>query len=289
MPKFELDTDIPLQSTLVPTAETVRIRYFLDLLLEKKRPVMLVGGAGTGKTVLMQEKLNSMPDEYITQKISLNFYTTSEMLQKVMEKPLEKKAGRNVFFSFLFGFLIFAYFMSKYKIKNGFNIFIKFIKLVLFSVNLIVRPARHEETDLLHRRLEHARSGQVLHSAAAHAAEATHRLQSLVRQSEADAQGDSQRAVRRLHEPDCRQLHHRLATAATLLRLRTEPSRTGRAQDHLLLHPAATHPGTWQLPCTRTEGGSSTGRVRDRSEHSSGPGLLANRYQIPLRFQPSRS
>ena len=96
VPKFELDSDIPLQSTLVPTTETVRIRYFIDLLLEKRRPVMLVGTAGTGKTVLMQEKLNALPDDYMTQKIPLNFYTTSEMLQKVMEKPLEKKAGRNV-------------------------------------------------------------------------------------------------------------------------------------------------------------------------------------------------
>lgn len=42
------------QATLVPTSETTRIRYFLDLLVAKKRPVMLVGGAGLGKTVLQQ-------------------------------------------------------------------------------------------------------------------------------------------------------------------------------------------------------------------------------------------
>jgi dynein heavy chain, axonemal len=94
VPKFELDPDIPLQSTLVPTLETVRISYFLDLLLDKRRPVMLVGNAGTGKSVLMQNKLNELPDDFLTVKIPLNFYTTSEMLQRVMEKPLEKKAGR---------------------------------------------------------------------------------------------------------------------------------------------------------------------------------------------------
>lgn len=32
----------------------MRLKYFLDLLIAAKHPVMLVGNAGTGKTVLMQ-------------------------------------------------------------------------------------------------------------------------------------------------------------------------------------------------------------------------------------------
>lgn len=47
------------QAVLVPTAETIRIRFFLDLLMKKKTPVMLVGGAGCGKTVLVNEKLQT--------------------------------------------------------------------------------------------------------------------------------------------------------------------------------------------------------------------------------------
>ena len=49
VPKFELDPEVPLQAALVHTAETTRVKFFMDLLLEKKRPVMLVGNAGTGK------------------------------------------------------------------------------------------------------------------------------------------------------------------------------------------------------------------------------------------------
>ncbi|GAB1599188.1 dynein beta chain, ciliary [Argonauta hians] len=93
--KFELDSEIPLQATMVPTAETTRIRYFLDILIALKRPVMLVGTAGSGKTVLMQDKLISLPDEYVIANVPFNFYTTSEMLQRILEKPLEKKAGKN--------------------------------------------------------------------------------------------------------------------------------------------------------------------------------------------------
>jgi len=80
----------------VHTAETTRLRYFLDLLLLRKRPVMLVGAAGTGKTVLINDRVSSLgEDDYMVTNIPFNFYTTSEMLQHVMEQPLEKKAGRN--------------------------------------------------------------------------------------------------------------------------------------------------------------------------------------------------
>ncbi|KAL1129229.1 hypothetical protein AAG570_013758 [Ranatra chinensis] len=95
VPKFELDIDIPLQQTLVNTAETTRVRYFLDLLIGMRKPVMLVGGAGSGKSVVISDKMANLPDSYLVTNIAFNFYTTSEMLQKVLEKPLEKKAGRN--------------------------------------------------------------------------------------------------------------------------------------------------------------------------------------------------
>lgn len=81
---------------MVHTNETIRIRYFLDLLMETKRPVMLVGNAGCGKTVLAGEKFASLdPDKVMVANVPFNYYTTSAMLQQVLEKPLEKKAGRN--------------------------------------------------------------------------------------------------------------------------------------------------------------------------------------------------
>uniref|UniRef100_F7BXB8 Dynein axonemal heavy chain 17 n=1 Tax=Equus caballus TaxID=9796 RepID=F7BXB8_HORSE len=100
VPAFELDPDVPLpllgSASLVHTIETIRIRYFMDLLMEKSWPVMLVGNAGTGKSVLMGDKLDSLDsDSYLVQAVPFNFYTTSAMLQGVLEKPLEKKSGRN--------------------------------------------------------------------------------------------------------------------------------------------------------------------------------------------------
>ncbi|XP_062567134.1 dynein beta chain, ciliary-like [Saccostrea cucullata] len=95
VPKFELDPELPLQAALVHTSETTRVKYFLDMLIDKRRPVMLVGNAGTGKTVLMGDKMNGLSEDFMVANIPFNFYTTSEMLQRTLEKPLEKKAGRN--------------------------------------------------------------------------------------------------------------------------------------------------------------------------------------------------
>ncbi|XP_054619923.1 dynein axonemal heavy chain 9-like isoform X2 [Dunckerocampus dactyliophorus] len=95
VPKFEMDADTPLQACLVHTAETIRVRYLMDCLLEHRRPVMLVGNAGTGKSVLVGDKLSSLhADKYMVKNVPFNYYTTSAMLQAVLEKPLEKKAGR---------------------------------------------------------------------------------------------------------------------------------------------------------------------------------------------------
>ncbi|XP_054832302.1 dynein axonemal heavy chain 9-like [Eublepharis macularius] len=96
IPKFEFDPEMPLQACLVHTNETIRVRYFMDHLLEKCRPVMLVGNAGTGKSVIVGDKLSLLDsEEYMVKNVPFNYYTTSAMLQAVLEKPLEKKAGRN--------------------------------------------------------------------------------------------------------------------------------------------------------------------------------------------------
>ncbi|XP_069339362.1 dynein axonemal heavy chain 9 [Eulemur rufifrons] len=95
-PQFEFDPEMPLQACLVPTSETIRVCYFMERLLQRRRPVMLVGTAGTGKSVLVGAKLASLdPEEYLVKNVPFNYYTTSAMLQGVLEKPLEKKAGRN--------------------------------------------------------------------------------------------------------------------------------------------------------------------------------------------------
>ncbi|XP_055450236.1 dynein axonemal heavy chain 9 [Psammomys obesus] len=96
IPQFEFDPEMPLQACLVHTSETIRLCYFMERLMERRRPVMLVGPAGSGKSVLVGAKLAGLDSEqYMVKNVPFNYYTTSAMLQAVLEKPLEKKAGRN--------------------------------------------------------------------------------------------------------------------------------------------------------------------------------------------------
>lgn len=77
VPKFELDPDVPLLSTLVATNETTRLRYFLDLLMTDRHPVILVGGAGCGKSVLINDRLAALSESFVVANVPFNYYTTS--------------------------------------------------------------------------------------------------------------------------------------------------------------------------------------------------------------------
>lgn len=71
------------QAALVHTSESIRVRFFLDLLMEQRHPVMLVGNAGVGKTVLVCGKLSSLSENYAVANVPFNFYTTSGTVEFV--------------------------------------------------------------------------------------------------------------------------------------------------------------------------------------------------------------
>ncbi|KAL4088934.1 hypothetical protein QTP88_024012 [Uroleucon formosanum] len=95
---FELNPDIPLQQklTFINTIETTRTRSFLDLLVGKKKEIMLVGATDIGKSVIIDDKFKPLSNDlYAVANELVNFYTASELLRKISKKPLEKKARRN--------------------------------------------------------------------------------------------------------------------------------------------------------------------------------------------------
>lgn len=125
----ELDTfdaDTPLQNILIPTVETTRLNYMLKMLIDRNIACMLVGNAGCGKGAIFRELFNKYTNAQEMYEISLiasptpagndghirtniqqkhrvtiiqstyfNFYTSSEIFQKVLDRPLEKKSGRS--------------------------------------------------------------------------------------------------------------------------------------------------------------------------------------------------
>eukprot|EP00698_Gefionella_okellyi_P005145 TRINITY_DN1471_c0_g1_i4.p1 TRINITY_DN1471_c0_g1~~TRINITY_DN1471_c0_g1_i4.p1 ORF type:complete len:2448 (+),score=753.76 TRINITY_DN1471_c0_g1_i4:538-7881(+) len=95
VPKVDYTGDVPMNQVTVPTPETTSISFFMDILMNLTKPVMLVGNAGCGKTALVQGKLRKLSEDWIALTINLNYYTDSSALQNALEGPLEKKAGRN--------------------------------------------------------------------------------------------------------------------------------------------------------------------------------------------------
>ena len=86
--------DMPVASLFVETAESARVSFLMDLLVSNHHFVMLVGNAGTGKTVMMQDKLKKMDEEqYLISLMAMNSMTDSMSLQMIMGQQLEKKAG----------------------------------------------------------------------------------------------------------------------------------------------------------------------------------------------------
>eukprot|EP00903_Cladosiphon_okamuranus_P015249 g14093.t1 len=96
---FSIDYDsrvTPMTQITVPTPETCSVTFWMQLLVKMRKPVMMAGPSGTGKTQMVMGMLKMQnPDEITFQSINFNFYTTSAVLQNTMGLPLEKKTGTN--------------------------------------------------------------------------------------------------------------------------------------------------------------------------------------------------
>ena len=78
----------------VPTIESTKISFLLDLLMSREHYVMLLGNTGTGKTAMMRNMLATVDEEVVVSTtINLNSFTDAPSLQPILENSLEKKSG----------------------------------------------------------------------------------------------------------------------------------------------------------------------------------------------------
>ena len=88
--------ETPFTQLFVPTSDTVRLTYLMDMLARKGRHCMLVG-SGSGKTSLITQYLQSLDkdvDGFLCCNISMSYYTDSKRLQQEIELPIDKRSGR---------------------------------------------------------------------------------------------------------------------------------------------------------------------------------------------------
>lgn len=88
--------ETPFTQLFVPTSDTVRLTYLMDMLARKSRHCMLVG-SGSGKTSIINQYLQSLDkdvDGFLSTTINMSYYTDSKRLQQELELPIDKRSGR---------------------------------------------------------------------------------------------------------------------------------------------------------------------------------------------------
>jgi dynein heavy chain len=92
---FDKNYEGLFSNLVVPTAETTRQRFLLDIHVKARRGMLFVGCAGTGKTTIIKDYFTTLDKEVtLYESINFNSYTDSKALQVVVESKVDKRAGR---------------------------------------------------------------------------------------------------------------------------------------------------------------------------------------------------
>ena len=97
---------------LVPTQDTIRSSYLIQMLLTNNNPVLCVGHTGTGKTMCtMDTLLRRIPVNYLSHTINFTAHTTVSQTQDFIDSKLERRSvtvagpppGNCSYYSSIFG------------------------------------------------------------------------------------------------------------------------------------------------------------------------------------------
>ncbi|AWP03287.1 putative dynein heavy chain 1 axonemal [Scophthalmus maximus] len=90
--KVDITPETNYSDIIVPTVDTVRMSFLMDMLLTNKKPVLCIGPTGTGKTLTMSDKLlNNMPAEFITHFLVFSARTSANQTQDYIDSKLDKR------------------------------------------------------------------------------------------------------------------------------------------------------------------------------------------------------
>ncbi len=89
---YEHNRDTPYYDIVVPTIDTVRYTWLLDLITTHKKPILFVGDVGTSKTVTINSFIRQLnPDNNLVLGMNFSSRTSSLDVQKNLEANVEKR------------------------------------------------------------------------------------------------------------------------------------------------------------------------------------------------------
>jgi dynein heavy chain len=97
--KYEVDPKLSFSEIVVPTTDTVRNSYLMDLLLSCDKHVLMIGATGTGKTVNISQYLmgstkvqgKSIDANVIPIILTFSANTSSNMIQDQLDSKMDKR------------------------------------------------------------------------------------------------------------------------------------------------------------------------------------------------------